>query len=89
MIPDPIELGWQQDAACLGMNPELFFPGRGDTGTLNEAKRVCRECPVQEQCLEYSFRHHELWGVWGGTSERERRRLRRQRTLARVQRLGS
>ena len=73
--------GWQDMANCLGVDPDLFFPERG--ASTKEAKGVCNSCEVRMECLEYALRHGEKFGIWGGMSERERRRLRRQRALAR------
>jgi WhiB family redox-sensing transcriptional regulator len=73
--------GWQDFANCLGVDPDLFFPERG--ASTREAKEVCRGCVVREDCLEYALDNGEKFGIWGGMSERERRRLRRQRALAR------
>ena len=73
--------GWWDYANCLGVDPDLFFPERG--ASTREAKDVCRGCVVREDCLEYALSHGEKFGIWGGMSERERRRLRRQRALAR------
>ena len=73
--------GWWDYANCLGVDPDLFFPERG--ASTKEAKEVCRGCIVREDCLEYALSHGEKFGIWGGMSERERRRLRRQRALAR------
>lgn len=72
---DPAETEWQALANCLGVDPELFFPERG--ASTREAKAVCKGCVVREACLAYALRRGERHGVWGGTSERERRRLRR------------
>ncbi len=72
---------WQERANCLGVDPDLFFPERG--ASTKEAKGVCHGCEVQPECLEYALRHGEKFGIWGGMSERERRRIRRQRALAR------
>ena len=63
--------------ACRGADPDLFFPDRGES--LEPAKAVCAGCVVREECLEHALRVGERFGVWGGTSERERRRIRRQR----------
>ena len=71
---------WQSRANCMGVDPELFFPERG-TST-REAKEVCRGCVVREDCLEYALANGEKFGIWGGMSERERRRVRRMRVLA-------
>ena len=72
---------WQDQANCLGVDPDLFFPERG--ASTREAKEVCRGCVVREACLEYALTNGEKFGIWGGMSERERRRLRRARALAR------
>jgi WhiB family transcriptional regulator, redox-sensing transcriptional regulator len=72
---------WQERANCLGVDPDLFFPERG--ASTREAKAVCRGCEVRIECLEYAIRHGEKFGIWGGLSERERRRVRRERALAR------
>jgi WhiB family redox-sensing transcriptional regulator len=72
---------WWDFANCLGVDPDLFFPERG--ASTKEAKEVCRGCVVRGDCLEYALVHGEKFGIWGGMSERERRRLRRQRALDR------
>ena len=72
---------WQERANCLGVDPDLFFPERG--ASTREAKAVCRGCEVRMDCLEYALAHGEKFGIWGGLSERERRRVRRQRALER------
>jgi WhiB family redox-sensing transcriptional regulator len=80
--PDDVdELGWQDRALCAQTDPEAFFPEKG--GSTREAKRVCRSCEVRAECLEYALEHDERFGIWGGMSERERRRLKRQAGLAR------
>ena len=76
------EKSWQDLANCLGVDPDLFFPERG--ASTREAKDVCRGCVVREDCLEYALQNGEKFGIWGGMSERERRRIRRQRALARA-----
>ena len=73
---------WQAFANCLGVDPDLFFPERG--ASTKEAKQVCQSCVVREECLEYALANGEKFGIWGGLSERERRRIRRQRALARA-----
>ena len=75
---------WQEQANCLGVDPDLFFPERG--ASTREAKAVCRGCEVRGDCLEYALAHGEKFGIWGGLSERERRRVRRQRALERQRR---
>ena len=73
---------WQMFANCLGVDPDLFFPERG--ASTKEAKSVCQGCVVREDCLEYALANGEKFGIWGGLSERERSRIRRQRALARA-----
>jgi WhiB family redox-sensing transcriptional regulator len=75
------ERGWQARANCMGVDPDLFFPERG--ASTKEAKEVCRGCVVQADCLEFALVNGEKFGIWGGMSERERRRLRRARALER------
>ena len=77
--------GWQDLANCLGVDADLFFPERG--ASTREAKEVCRGCVVREDCLEFAIANGEKFGIWGGLSERERRRIRRERALARRQAL--
>ncbi len=81
------EARWQDEANCLGLDPDLFFPERGES--TDEAKAVCASCTVREQCLKYALDTGQKHGIWGGTSERERRRIRRQRDLARQAREAS
>ena len=77
LIPAP----WMVHAACTGADPDLFF---GEAGSPSkEAKEVCRGCEVRIDCLEYALQNGEKFGIWGGMSERERRRIRRQRALDR------
>jgi WhiB family transcriptional regulator, redox-sensing transcriptional regulator len=66
---------WQERALCAQTDPEAFFPEKG--GSTREAKRICSGCDVRAECLEYALAHDERFGIWGGLSERERRRLRR------------
>jgi WhiB family redox-sensing transcriptional regulator len=80
----PEERRWQERANCLGVDPDLFFPERG--ASTKEAKGVCRGCEVRVDCLEYALSNGEKFGIWGGLSERERRRVRRQRALERQRR---
>lgn len=68
-------LAWQERALCAQTDPEAFFPEKG--GSTREAKRVCSTCEVREECLEYALAHDERFGIWGGLSERERRKLKR------------
>lgn len=66
---------WMVDAKCLDADPEAFFPEKG--GSTREAKRICAACSVRPECLEYALENDERFGIWGGMSERERRRLKR------------
>lgn len=68
---------WYEDALCAQVDGELFFPEKG--GSVREAKSVCRGCEVREKCLEWALDNDERFGIWGGLSERERRRLKRDR----------
>ena len=69
------ELAWQNNAACADADPEAFFPEMGSTN--RDAVSMCNICPVRQHCLEHAFMYDEPFGIWGGLSERERRRLRR------------
>jgi WhiB family redox-sensing transcriptional regulator len=71
----PALLGWQEQALCAQTDPEAFFPEKG--GSTREAKRICVGCEVKGECLEYALEQDERFGIWGGLSERERRRLKR------------
>jgi WhiB family redox-sensing transcriptional regulator len=73
-LPDPDEASWQDLALCAQTDPEAFFPEKG--GSTREAKRVCRSCEVRAECLEYALENDERFGIWGGLSERERRRIK-------------
>ncbi|WP_105566906.1 WhiB family transcriptional regulator [Microbacterium halophytorum] len=68
-------LAWQTDALCSQTDPEAFFPEKG--GSTRDAKRICSTCEVRQQCLEYALSNDERFGIWGGLSERERRKLKR------------
>ncbi|UQX13555.1 WhiB family transcriptional regulator [Candidatus Mycobacterium methanotrophicum] len=65
---------WRDRALCAQTDPEVFFPVPG--GSTRAAKRVCMRCEVRSECLDYALAHDERFGVWGGLSERARRRLR-------------
>jgi WhiB family redox-sensing transcriptional regulator len=69
-------LAWQSDSLCAQTDPEAFFPEKG--GSTRDAKRICTSCEVKAQCLEYALQNDERFGIWGGLSERERRKLRKQ-----------
>ena len=68
-------LAWQAQALCAQTDPEAFFPEKG--GSTREAKNVCSRCPVKAECLQYALENDERFGIWGGLSERERRRMKR------------
>lgn len=74
-IVDTPDLSWQNDAQCVGVDPDLFFPERG--ASTRPAKTICRHCPVQVDCLVFAICNGAKHGIYGGTSERERRRIRR------------
>ena len=67
---DDNPLAWQADALCAQTDPEAFFPEKG--GSTRDAKRICGQCNVRAECLEYALRNDERFGIWGGLSERER-----------------
>jgi WhiB family redox-sensing transcriptional regulator len=84
LVPEPIVVApaitpeddqWQERALCAQTDPEAFFPEKG--GSTREAKRICLGCEVRDACLDYALAHDERFGIWGGLSERERRRLKR------------
>ena len=72
---DDAELSWQERALCAQTDPEAFFPEKG--GSTRGAKKVCVSCEVRAECLEYALENDERFGIWGGLSERERRKLKR------------
>ena len=80
---------WHDDATCFGEDPELFFPV-GTNGPAvwqaQEAKTVCRRCPVAAPCLTWALENGVEHGIWGGHTEEERRALRRRRARGRVRR---
>ena len=71
----PDEQSWQERSLCAQTDPEAFFPEKG--GSTREAKKICVGCEVRAECLEYALANDERFGIWGGLSERERRRLKR------------
>jgi WhiB family redox-sensing transcriptional regulator len=72
---DTNPLSWQRDALCSQTDPEAFFPEKG--GSTRDAKRICSGCDVRQQCLDYALQNDERFGIWGGLSERERRKLKK------------
>ena len=82
-IPESVDLresrtGWREEAACSGLDTNLFFPStEEDQVQLSIARQVCAICPVKELCLAYAVESRQTVGIWGGATTRERRRLRR------------
>ena len=72
-----MNLSWRTKAACHGLDPQAFYPETDEEA--ETAKQVCAVCPVQGACLEYALARREKEGVWGGCTERDRRRIIRQR----------
>src|SRR5689334_14727722 len=81
------DMDWRHRAICRDEDPELFFP-IGNTGPallqIEQAKAVCRRCPVISQCLAWALESGQDAGVWGGLSEDERRALKRRNARARA-----
>ncbi len=75
LLDDDGAFAGQANALCAQTDPEAFFPEKG--GSTREAKRVCESCTVRTECLEYALQQDERFGIWGGLSERERRKLKR------------
>jgi WhiB family transcriptional regulator, redox-sensing transcriptional regulator len=76
----PVE--WMSDGLCRRYPPETFFPA--DRAGVCDAQQICAECPVSDACLEYALAHHIDHGIWGGMSERGRKRLLGQRNITRL-----
>ena len=77
---DPDALDWRDAALCAQVDPEAFYPEKG--GSVLAAKRTCCACEVRAECLEYALATNQTFGVWGGMSEFERKKLRRTRMRA-------
>jgi WhiB family redox-sensing transcriptional regulator len=82
------QLDWRKQGACLSADPDLFFPvsSRGVSVTqIDRAKKVCASCPVRARCLDFALSTQQQFGIWGGTTEDERKRLirRTRRQLSR------
>lgn len=74
-----VDTAWMAEASCRSLSPETFFPSDG--AGVETARRICDDCPVKRPCLDYALIHRIDHGVWGGVSERGRRRIsRRMRT---------
>lgn len=69
---------WRDNAKCRGLPSYLFYPS-DEPGGVEAAKEFCQSCPVKSQCKEEALREKEQYGVWGGLSERERRRIAKRR----------
>ncbi|MGI9079220.1 MAG: WhiB family transcriptional regulator [Acidimicrobiales bacterium] len=79
-LPVEEESTWRAEACCRGMDPEFFFPGRGEP--MEPVRAICRQCPVRVHCLASGLANGEKSGTWGGISEHERRAMRRQLVVA-------
>jgi WhiB family redox-sensing transcriptional regulator len=75
VVEDNGEPDWTVRALCAQTDPEAFFPEKG--GSTREAKQICSGCEVRAECLEFALHNDERFGIWGGLSERERRRMRK------------
>jgi WhiB family transcriptional regulator, redox-sensing transcriptional regulator len=75
-----MELAWRRHSACRGLDASIFYPATDEEA--HEAKVVCGVCSVQQTCLEFALQGREKEGVWGGATEKERRRILRQRRRA-------
>jgi WhiB family redox-sensing transcriptional regulator len=71
---------WRQEAACRDFETDIFFPDSDEQAA--PALAVCASCPVREQCLDFALTTNQSDGIWGGTTETERRRIRRRRRQA-------
>lgn len=81
-MPGEERLTWQEDGACRGVDPDVFFPVADDDAW--PAKEICRRCAVRTPCLVYALDHRERYGVWGGTTEKERVEMFRRGLARRV-----
>jgi len=85
----PIEddVDWRERALCAEVDPELFYPDTGQPAA--PAKNICRACEVRTDCLSWAMANGELFGVWGGTTERERKAMRRVRRIETVKQVAA
>lgn len=74
-LAESFRVDWRGDAACIGVDPMIFFPERGKT--TRKAKQICDGCPVKVECGEFAVTGDACSGVWGGMSETERREIRK------------
>lgn len=83
MNPQPVSEAWltaepwTRDALCAQIDPETWFPRKGHPAASRAARAICHACPVEAECLEYALRHDERFGIWGGQTEAQRRKLKR------------
>ncbi|GMQ98323.1 MAG: hypothetical protein BMS9Abin17_0830 [Acidimicrobiia bacterium] len=71
------DVNWRDQAACNGIDSDVFFPESESESASEAAKAICAECPVAQTCLQYALSTNQGAGVWGGLDEGERRRMRR------------
>ena len=77
-----LDFNWREAAACASVDPELFFTEGDGANYRNDAKKVCAACPVKIECLDYALAANEQYGMWGGTSAKQREQMRSQRGAA-------
>lgn len=76
---------WHEQGLCQQVDPELFYPEKGaGPNKVRQAKQVCAACPVKPECRQWAIANDEVYGVWGGTSETERRRIRERERARKV-----
>nr|WP_312882545.1 WhiB family transcriptional regulator [Micromonospora polyrhachis] len=83
MRPQGDDLDWRPNAACAQTDSETFFPvgwGRADRELAEQAKDICRRCPVRDQCLTWAITHRQAHGIWGGLDPDERAAIKRRDT---------
>lgn len=74
-----IQFPWMDEAVCKEIGTEAFFPKEADLQTAKKAKAICNTCPVINKCLEHALSFDRTMGIWGGTTERDRWKIKRQR----------
>lgn len=79
-MENDLKEGWMVQAACKDKDPDLFFPGEHEQRLTKAAREVCELCPVSVDCLEYAVKNNIKYGMWGGATEKQRRKVRRERT---------
>lgn len=85
-VTEPDERAWMEHAECRGLDPAMFHPDRGDMETFRRAVEVCEDCPVRAECLDWALTVPEVFGVWGGRSEKARQKMRRGHRLVDIMR---